>query len=147
MGVPPEIPTRYRTDKPAELRTDLERMAVGVIAWARALPSTTDSKPTVGKLTASGSTLGFGTIARVAPRDDQQIDLYLPRPDSTQGGRTLGIMRLTSGGAVQVIAPDSTVNGHAAIFLLGGAGLTTIAFDGADYFMSNGGSLPWDAGL
>lgn len=147
MGAVPAIPVRYRSSSVEDLAKDMERMATTLVAFHRAQPSPNDSLPLVGPVSVDGATLAFGQAARVSPREDEQITLFLPRPDSRNGGRTIGVMRLSRLGAVQIVATDCEVNGLEHVYLLGDIGLTTIQFDGADYFMSNSGSLPWGDGL
>ena len=147
MGTAPNVPLRYSARSVEELAKDVERSAVALTQWAKGLPSPTDSLPVIGPLAVTGATLAFGQTARVSPRDEEQITLFLPRPDSRNGGRTLGVMRLAALGAVQIVATDCEINGLEHIYLLGDVALTTIKFDGANYFMSNAGSLPWGDGL
>jgi len=147
MGTSPGVPLRYSTRSIEELAKDMERAAVALTTWAKGLPSPTDALPIIGPLAATGATLAFGQTARVSPREGEQITLFLPRPDSRNGGRTVGVMRLAALGAVEIVATDCTVNGLEHIYLLGDVGLTSIQFDGGDYFMSNAGSLPWGDGL
>jgi hypothetical protein len=145
----PDIPLRYRTSTPADLATDLGRLATAIATWARELPSPRDALPDVGELEKDGATLSYGLMARVAPRDGQWMQLRLPVPNPRDGGRSLQVARLTDVGAVEIITskPGCTVNGYDRIMLLGSVGITTISTDGANFFMDNAGALNWGAGL
>ena len=143
----PDIPLRYRTDDPKNLGHDLGRLAVGLITFFRGLPSERDTVPEVGKLSPDGSILAFGQMARVSPREDQWITLKLPAPDSVPGGRSLSVVRLSTLGAVEVIATDCLVSGFPRLLLLSPIGITTITFDGTNYYLNPGGALNWGYGL
>lgn len=144
---PPDIPLRYRTTDPAALAQDLGRLAVGLVTFFRLLPSARDMVPEVGKLYPNGSVLSFGMMARVSPREDEWIQLKLPPPSPTNGGRSFQIVRLSTLGAVELVVADATINGLERILLLGNVGITTVTFDGANYFMDPQGALNWGAGL
>ncbi|HEY3498579.1 MAG TPA: hypothetical protein VGK73_28005 [Polyangiaceae bacterium] len=143
----PDIPLRYRTNDAAALAQDLGRLAVGLVTFFRTLPSARDTVPEIGKLATDGAILGFGTMARVSPRDGQWITLKLPAPSPANGGRALQIWRLSSLGAVEIVATDCTVSGYERILLLGTVGVTTFYLDGTNYSMDPIGALNWGYGL
>lgn len=142
--IPPNVPLRYTAEGP--LRTELERGAQAVVSWAKALPDTADIVPNVSEI--AGRVLAFGQIARVAPTDGETIQLVLPRLDTTQGGRAIRIMRMNNLGLVFLNAPSpARVDGLSRVLLYSSVRVTTIWYDGAIDYVSDGTALDAGAGL
>ena len=143
--IPPRSPLRIVSSEPESLRRDLEQTNKGITDWARSLPDSTNALPGVGKL--GSGLLAFGQLARVAPVDGETIQLALPKPDSTQGGKSLSIARLTTTGLVFVNAPPgSRIDGVRRVQLYSSVRMTTIWYDGASDYVSDGTALDVGAG-
>lgn len=141
----PNVPLAYSAE--GKLKTELERGAQAIVNWARELPSATDIVPEVSEI--AGRALAFGQIVRVAPADGETIHLILPRLDARQGGRAIRIMRMNTLGLVFLNAPGPRVHidGVSRALLYNSVRVTTIWYDGASDYVSDGTTLDAGAGL
>ncbi len=142
---PPNIPEHFQADAP-RLTRDLARLSSGLVSWAKGLPDPTNQVPLVSALPAT--TLAFGQITRVAPIDGQVLELTLPQRSRANGGRTIQIARMSSTGQAVVIAvPGMYIDGRSSVLLLASRGITTIVYDGASDYLSDGAAVDVGAGL
>jgi len=140
---PPNIPTSFKADG---LPRDLERLAQGIVSWAKGLPDPENTIPTVSVVKAT--TLGFGQFVRVAPADGEVVQLVLPALDKTQGGRAIRIARMNTLGMVFVSAQgNGRIDGLARVLLYNSVEVTTIWYDGAIDYLSDGSTVDLGVGL
>ena len=139
-----DIPLSFPSVTDPDLKRDLERLAGGVVGIQRQnardfSPNLATSRPAVADGAAS-----FGQVTRIGVLSDtDRINVALPRPDPRNAGKQLGVQRANSLGCVYLTAPGALVNGRSRLMLLGSKLLTTVTFDGENYYADNDGSAPW----
>ena len=144
--IPPNIPLKLLSADPESLRRDFERSNQALFAWARGLPDVKDTTPIVAA--QNGRVLAFGQLARLAPDEGQLVQLLLPSLDPKQGGKTIQLARLTSTGIVTITAPSNgRIDGVRRVVVLNRIGVTTIVYDGARDYLSDGTTIDVGAGL
>lgn len=143
--IPPNVPLQYSAE--GELKRELERGAQALVSWAKTLPDRTDIVPDISEV--ASRVLAFGQIVRVAPEDGETIHLILPRLDTRQGGRAIRVMRMNTLGLVFLHAPNAIarIDGVAQVLLYNSVRVTTIWYDGARDYVSDGAALDVGAGL
>jgi hypothetical protein len=140
----PDIPSTFPSVKDPELKRDLERFAGGVIGIQK--QSARDFSPNfeASRPLAADGAASFGQVTRIgALEDTDRFIVQLPRPNPANAGKQLGVQRSGSLGCVYLTVPGALVNGRARLMLLGSKLLTTVTFDGENYYADNDGSSPW----
>ena len=143
------IPLVFDPSKPEAHKRDLDRLASGFLAFVKNLPNLFEERYHVGNvISSSGNTsAAFGLLTRVAPLDDQTVNISLPQPKTSNAGRKLGILRLLTTGYVVLYATGTTINRRSRVVLHSSIKMTEVVFDGEEYFTTDGNGMPWGEGL
>jgi hypothetical protein len=143
----PNIPRTVRRGKPEDLPSELDRLTGGLLDWAKTLPDETAIVPAPSELFGTPK-LAFGQLTRLAPADGEVVRLILPQLDRRRGGQKIQIARLNSLGTVVISAPDQAlIDGLAEVMLYASQRVTTIYYDGASSYLSDGSAVHWGIGL
>lgn len=144
--IPPHVPQQFRTDENGALKRDLARMSLALIEWAKDIPDPSSSVPTVAEL--AGTLLAFGQMMRVSPADGETVQLVLPPLDTSKGGQAIRVARMNGLGLVLVNAQGAArIDGVARVLLYNSVRVTTIWYDGAEDYISDGTALDVGEGL
>lgn len=138
-----DIPSVFTPAQPTRLKSDLERMAAGLKRYIDGLTRLVVPIPTVETTIAKEGTnnLKFDALNYVKPSTASTlVFLALPQPSSLNIGRSIHIVKMAVGGPV-VIKPtgDALINGQANMILDSSPRLTTVLFDGTNYWASSSG--------
>lgn len=108
-------------------------LASTVGAQAQVTQKTADVPATNGNVDAS-----FGGMVRVSPGSSSTVYVLLPRPQPSDAGKAIMVVRRASGGTVKVSAPSADINGASSLTLGAAVGAVIILCDGEDYYTADG---------
>lgn len=150
------IPTTFRVPRElrelADLKSDLERLAANLAAYAgvvkRSLAPVPEVRP--DPLVATDGAALFDVTIKVAPRTASTvIQITLPQPDPANIGRVCRVQRTGALGLVVMrpvgldpVGQPALVNGASSMMLSNALMVTSFTFDGVGYYSDNPGNGP-----
>lgn len=107
-----DIPQRFTTDDPAQLKRELERMAQALDLFTRQLPALIGQMSIVD-MNAESLKLSYGRAVRVqSVLDGSGVEFTLPTPRAADVGKRCALLRSSATGIVTVVGVGATVGGN-----------------------------------
>lgn len=133
-----DIPRRFTTDKPEQLRSELERFAQAVDLFTRGAADVYAPRY-VAIPGINPAALSFGMIARVNLIDGDELFIQLPPPDRKNFGKRCAVLRTTTTGLVRIVGGAALVGGAAQYQLADDIHWVEFLLDDGNYYPSRAG--------
>lgn len=132
------IPTRFTTDKPELLRSELERLSRSLDDWTRGA-SELFAPRIVAFPSLNPTMLVLGQVVRVSLPDGAALNLQLPPPDRKHYGKKCTLLRRSATGLIRVYPTDALVGGVATYQMANDVHFVDFLLDDGDWYPSRAG--------
>ncbi len=137
-----DIPRRFSTDDPKQLKSELERMAQALDVYTRGAPDLFAPRY-IAIPQINPTNLVLGQVARANLIDGDLLNIQMPPPERKNFGKRCAILRVTATGTILLHGGPALIGGYSKYQMANDLHFVEFLLDDGNYYPSRaGGGIP-----